>query len=377
MRSWGHCFTQLFVIAGIASLASSCARPRPKPSPVTAVRPQLPPTRPATPEIRAVWVSNTDKLDWDSATRNLQRAGFNTMYVNFASGGAAFYPSRLVPAVMAGDPLAAGIRLAHQRGLAVHAKFIVTFMFKTTPDFQKRLLAADRVMRGENGRPIEQAGFYWLCPSRETNRTLAAGVLSEMLTRYPVDGVQFDYIRFNENPSCFCSHCRQEFERGVGAKLKRWPADALSGPFASRFHEWRIGLISDWVRELTTLARASRPGLTLSAAVFPDLARAREEKGQDWKAWLDRGWLNYVCIMNYTPNLADFDQRLRSCQTVVARPAQVVAGIGSWKFSQMSQLESQIAACRQRRAAGFALFSYDDAAERKLLPNLLEKNFGR
>ena len=63
-------------------------------------------------------------------------AGFNTIFANLASGGAAFYPnSHALPSVVRDitDPVARGIDLAHERGLAVDAKQIVTFMYKAPP----------------------------------------------------------------------------------------------------------------------------------------------------------------------------------------------------------------------------------------------------
>ena len=114
------------------------------------------------------------RLDWNRATANLQRAGFNTIYANLASGGAAFYPnSHALPSIVGGSPdsVARGIELAHRRGLAVHAKQIVTFMYKAPPAFQRQLVAANRVMRGPDGRPVLQSGYTWLCPSQEANRS--------------------------------------------------------------------------------------------------------------------------------------------------------------------------------------------------------------
>lgn len=371
MNRWGNALTQALVIAGLVSLAGACARPRPHTVRVT-TKPATPVVRPPPAEIRAVWVSDTAKLDWGTATARLQQAGFNTLYVNLASSGAAFYPSAIVPVVPGceTDPVAAGIRLARQRGLLVHAKLIVTFLFKTTPGFQQKLAATDRVMRDERGRPIAQAGYYWLCPSRETNRTHAASLVTEMLQRYPVDGLQFDYIRFNENPSCFCGHCRQQFERTLGQSVPRWPADALTGAFASRFQQWRVTVIDDWARELSAVARNARPGLVINAAVFPDLARARAEKGQDWRSWLDRGYLDYVCLMNYVTDPVQFDLRTRQTLATVAHPRQLVVGIGSWKFNDLAGVRAQIAATRRAGVPGFALFSYDDAAARVFLPDL-------
>lgn len=318
-----------------------------------------------------MWVSDTTQLDWNQATAKLQRAGFNTLFVNFASAGAAFYPSKVLPSVASAttDSMATGIALAHQRGIAVHAKLIVTFMFKAPVTFQKKLIAEDRVMRGADRQPILQSGRAWLCPSNPANRALMRAAVSEILSRYRVDGVQFDYIRFNENPSCFCAHCRQEFEQSIGRKLKRWPGDVLGGGDTARFIQWRIGVINAWVSDLAGTVRTQRPGITISAAVFPDLNRAREEKGQDWKGWLDRRQIDYVCPMNYTTDARQFAEQTRQVQAVAGRN-RVLVGIGSWKFEQMSPLMTQINSVRQSGAAGFALFSYDDAAAREFWPQV-------
>ena len=376
MRRLGNFFAQALVVVGALVLLDSCAGPRPArvtslPKPPS---PTPPPARVA--ELRGVWVSDTTRLGWDSATAELRRAGFNTMYVNLASGGAAFYPgSKVLPSIVntPSDLVAKGIELAHRRGLAVHAKQIVTFMYKAPPDFQRQLLAADRVMRGPDMRPILQTGYTWLCPSQAANRALIASSVSEMVTKYPVDGIQLDYIRFCEQPSCYCANCRREFERSVGVHFRHWPAPVLEGAYAEKFNEWRKRVITDWVEELSTVARRARPGLAVSAAVFPDLERARKEKAQDWKTWLDRGSVDYVCTMTYTPDLHDFETKVQKQQVWATQRNKVVVGIGSWKFDRMSQLAAQITMTRQLGAPGFVIFSYDDAESRSFLPDLTDR----
>ena len=247
-------------------------------------------------ELRGVWVSDTTRLDWDRATANLQRAGFNTIYANLASGGAAFYPnSHALPSIVAGssDPVARGIDLAHRRGLAVHAKQIVTFMFKAPPGFQRQLVAADRVMRGPDGRPVLQSGFTWLCPSQEANRALIAASVTELVTKYPVDGIQFDYIRFCEQPSCFCAHCRREFEHSIGVHIGRWPAAVLEGAYVERFNQWRQKQINDWIEDLACAPGVRGRGLRFPPPCFPT-----------WNArvWRRRrtgscGWIAVMSIM--------------------------------------------------------------------------------
>jgi uncharacterized lipoprotein YddW (UPF0748 family) len=310
--------------------------------------------------VRAVWVSETTQLDWDRATAALQRAGFNTMYVNLASGGAAFHPrSAVLPSVTGKDDVARGIQLAHQRGLAVHGKVIATFMFKTPAEFQRKLLQADRVMRGPDGKPVLQAGYAWLCPSQPANRDLVVAAVREMLDRYPLDGVQLDYIRFCEQPSCYCAQCRQAYAKATGRKT-------LDGP---AFSQWKQQVINDWMRAIATAARKARPKLVLSAAVFPELDRAREEKAQDWRHWLEAGDVDYVCPMIYSGDPQEFARRLAQWPAWAPRGRSVI-GVASWKCRQPVDVVAQINAVRARGLAGFALFSYDDCAARNFLPNL-------
>ena len=350
-------------------MAFACARPRPPVKPVPI--PPRPVVKLPTAGVRAVWVSDTTKLDWDTATRDLQQAGFNTMYVNFASAGAALYPaSQVLPSVTSqsgGDPIAKGIELAHRRGITVQAKLVVMFSFRSPPEFQHKLLKSDLVMRGADGKPIMQSGSFWICPSQPANRHTTLTTLAELLHRYPVDGVQFDYLRYNEEPSCFCKHCREEFEHALGKPVRHWPADVLNGELTKRFNDWRQTVINDWARQLSATARQLRPGIKVTAAVFPALERAREEKAQDWKLWLDRGYVDAICPMNYTTDARDFEERCRSVLKFAPRD-RVVMGLAEWKFQRPDALNRQMEVCRQLGLAGFAWFSYDDAATRHYLP---------
>jgi uncharacterized lipoprotein YddW (UPF0748 family) len=378
MRRLGNFLAATLAVVAVICFVDSCTWQSPKYDQTMSKPAPAPPSTP-TPhlatvsEIRGVWVSDTTKLDWDTATESLRRAGFNTIYANLASGGAAFYPnSHAMPSVVRDitDPIARGIELAHERGLAVDAKQIVTFMYKAPPSFQRQLLGANRVMRGPDGHAIVQSGYTWLCPSVPANRALVESSVAEMASKYPVDGIQFDYIRFCEQPCCFCENCRREFEQSIGTRVRHWPADVLEGPYVAKFNEWRQHEITEWVEDLSSRARLARPGITVSAAVFSDLERAKEEKAQDWKLWLDRGYVDYVCTMTYTPDMRDFETKVRKEQMWASQRNKVVVGIGSWKFDKMSQLTTQILMTRQLGAPGFVLFSYDDAATRHFLPEL-------
>ena len=107
--------------------------------------------------------------------------------------------------------------------------------------------------------------------------------------------------------------------------------------------------------------------IKITAAVFPALERAREEKAQDWKFWLEHGYVDTICPMNYTTDARDFEQRCRGVLKFAPRD-RVVMGLAEWKFQQLDDLRQQVELCRQLGLAGFALFSYDDATTRHFLP---------
>ena len=171
------------------------------------------------------------------------------------------------------DEVAQGIDLAHRRGIAVHAKLITFFMFKAPSEFQRRMIRADRVMRGPDGRAALQTGYAWLCPTQPANREQLAAEVTELLSRYRVDGLQFDYIRFYEEPTCYCDHCRAEFERSLGVetdragRIKVLPDLSLPGhPRVFAVGDCRLGgAAATDLRPRVLLGPRARPSLAATA----------------------------------------------------------------------------------------------------------------
>lgn len=376
--------TLVAVWAGLLLAAWSCA-PYKYHTPTTSTqKPTVPSVNSSSPvapkpvpivrqpaEVRAVWVSDTTKFDWNTATINLQRTGFNTIYVNMATAGAAFYPGGKQLPALTTEPrqeLASNIELAQRRGLHVHAKLIALFMFKSPQAHQQQMAAANRVMRLPNGKPVIQNGNMWLCPAHADNRKLILDTVTEMLSQYRFDGIQYDYIRYSEEPSCYCSTCKREFERVTGWQIANWPVTVNGGQHTLRYRQWRQDLINEWVRTLTVVARQTNPHVMVSAAVFSDLDRSRVEKSQDWQLWLQRGYVDYVCTMTYTTKIPEFEGLIRKQQDWVSKSNQLVVGIGSWKMNDINELNVQIGSVRRLGTAGFALFSYDDMEARAFYP---------
>ncbi len=314
-------------------------------------------------EIRGVWIADPRGANWERIANDLAAMRINTAFVKFSTGGASYYPSRVLP--MSGlrrDEAQRCIAAMHRRGISVHA-WHVNLQMKDAPRAEiSRAIAENRVQRDRSGTVLYPSyrGVAILCPSYPPNRALEARAMVE-LARLGVDGVQLDHIRFADGDSCYCANCRVGFERFVGRRVV-WPREATpNGTLRQQFLAYRQSVITQLVYEIRRELVANGCRVPLSAAVFPDLQNARIERGQDWKTWVDVGYLDMLCPMNYQTSTGVFERRLRSELDAVSGRMPVIVGIGAFLDGVTSgEMRDQIAAARRIGARGYVIFSYED-----------------
>lgn len=195
----------------------------------------------------------------------------------------------------------------------------------------------------------------------------------EVAREYAVDGIHFDYIRYPGNDHCFCNGCRQRFQTVIKQKIENWPGDVQeNSPLRQQWLDWRRSHITAVVRAVSAQARAVRPGIRISAAVFRNWPSDRDSVGQDWKVWCDRGYLDFVCPMDYTPSNRNFENMVAQ-QVQWAGKVPCYPGIGvsasSSRFG-VDRLIEQIVITRQYRTGGFTIFNYGVSESQDLLPLL-------
>jgi len=354
-------------------------------------------------EVRGLWVVRTALVsprEVDRVVDEAAAAGFNTLLVQVRGRGDAFYRSRIVPRshLLAGqpesfDPLARLLERAHGRGLQVHAWVNVLLaadfpialprghVLAEHPEWamvpRRAAQAALGAKRSEllalirrSARAEGDIEGYYLSPAVAQVHRHLAEVVRELITSYPVDGLHLDFIRY-PGPAYDWSRTALEGFRQQRAAGN----DLLKGPEAdpAGWASWRRGVLDTLARELTTTARASRPGILISAAVVPDQAQALHQKFQNWPAWMARGLLDALCPMTYTPDTRIFRRQLEQAQARVAGP--IWAGVGAWRLPLEGTIE-KIETARLAGTAGVVVFSHEslgpgDAAR------LRQRVFGR
>ncbi|MEX2295490.1 MAG: family 10 glycosylhydrolase [Gemmatimonadota bacterium] len=366
-----------------------------------ALPPVLLPTE--TGDVRALWIVRTALSHPDSARAAVRRAaesGFNTLLVQVRGRGDAFYESRWEPrpesmpgSVAPFDPLGTVLDEAHRRGLRVHAWVNVHLVASAVfpPRDPRHLVNADpgrlavpRALASElfERDPREPAYLGALIRYAIENAARVEGlftnpahpevqdhldrVIADLVSRYPLDGVHLDYLRY---PSPEFDYSRVSLEKfrawarpriGVGADgaESRWPRDPLAyvTAFPSLWDWYRTEQVTTTMERLFRIVRSVRPGTIVSASVHPDGAVARRERFQDWEAWLPAGIVDLVIPMAYGRDGALFEAQIRNAAR--ADPRRIWAGLGIYQDS----FEGAVAKGRAARGlgvGGIALFSYD------------------
>ena len=109
--------------------------------------------------------------------------------------------------------------------------------------------------------------------------------------------------------------------------------------------------------------------MKVSAAVFLNWPRDRDSVGQDWKLWCEKGYLDFVCPMDYTPHNSAFEG-IVSQQVQWAGKVPCYPGIGLSCWTPPDDLVSlieKIQITRRLKTGGFTIFDYSPAATRKVV----------
>ena len=219
-----------------------------------------------------------------------------------------------------------------------------------------------------DGRPLD-----WLCPSHPENRQLEVQSMVEVVRKYRVDGLHFDYIRYPDRQSCYCDGCRRRFEADSGSRVANWPRDCYSGPRREEYNDWRCRQITLLVAAVRREVKKIRPDVKLSAAVFGGYPDCRREVAQDWPAWIKAGYLDFVCPMDYAQSDEVFAGLVREQVKLVEGRVPIYAGIGATASNSAlpaDRVVGQINCARRLGAAGFSIFNFDRGTAGSILPGV-------
>lgn len=363
-------------------------------------------TLPAT-EVRALWVVRTTLTSPEKIQKMVDSAaaaGFNTLIVQVRGRGDAYYKSRWEPRAIElkdqpldFDPLAFTIGQAHRRGLKVHAWLNTSLlanldalpenpehiynahpewlavpqavasdlyaMSPRDPRYRQRIVEWSRANRGE----LE--GVY-TGPANPKVRAHIHRIWMDVLRKYQVDGIHFDYVRLASPDFDYSRTSLKAFGKWLDPQLSSTerrelkallPANSLAATqmYKERFADFQREQITTLVASIYRDVKSRRPKVIVSAAVFANDENAFTRRFQDWRRWLKMGILDVACPMAYSPDTAVFRKQIEiATSSAHAAGRGIWAGIGAYRIPAESTVE-KINVARTIGADGVILFSYD------------------
>ena len=268
-------------------------------------------------EIRATWLTTLGGMDWPSRKANssqgieaqkqeliqqldaLQAAHFNTVLFQTRLRGDVIYPSayETFAESLTGhtgknpgyDPLQFAIEECHKRGLELHAWLVCI------PIGNKRqvgLLGKNCVVKKQPKLCKQFNGSWYLDPGNPGTAEYLSQIVKEIVSRYDVDGIHLDYIRYPEQGEKFPD---KDTYRKYGKKQE--------------LKQWRRDNITHIVRRIYTEVKRLKPWVKVSSSPIGKFNDTRRYSSFGWNAygtvyqdaqkWLNEGIQDALFPMMY------------------------------------------------------------------------------
>ena len=333
-------------------------------------------------EFRGAWIHSVSipGQDWDAFFAGMKRAHLNALLPNVCSAGSADYESDVLPPSAflkeKGPQVRRMLDSARRHGVEVHLWRVNFRMTRASRDLIRKYTEANRVCLDPKGNVVGGPNGPTLCPSHPENQRREIDAMLEMTRKFRPDGIHFDYIRYPNSTACYGSGCRRRFEKRIGRAVADWPRDVLDGgPLRAQYLQFRRDQITTVVREVSRRSREIAPEVKISAAVFSDWPRARDTVGQDWVLWVKKGYLDFVCPMNYTQDVDALGNIVADQRRWIGRAVPLMSGIGAWRSASAWHTADLVDTARWNGADGLVFFEYRGRVAGELIPALLEGPF--
>jgi uncharacterized lipoprotein YddW (UPF0748 family) len=363
---------------------------------------------PAADEVRGLWVTRTSlssPKSIEAVIRAAESGGFNTLLVQVRGRGEAYYRSAIEPRAseldgqaVDFDPLATTITLARRAGLRVHAWVNIDLISSAAglprsrdhvvlrhPDWLMVPKALAAPLKGIDVRSPAYVGELarwtraasstveglYLSPITNDAQVYTTRVVEELVARYAVDGIHFDYARYPNALFDYSARALSEFRASKVAQVsaserQRLDAAAAKDPaawtnmFPEGWSAFRRDRLTSLMQKLHAASKTARPGVIVSAAVQPNPEVARTQLLQDWSAWAASGLVDVICPMAYSSDAHDFSEAISRAKAG-AGAARLWVGIGAWQLP-VTRAAEHVQIARRAGASGVLFFSYDALA---------------
>jgi uncharacterized lipoprotein YddW (UPF0748 family) len=344
----------------VTTAPSTTSSSPPTSAPTTSTTTATAPTPVAVdPPASAVWVHLFDDTlktpeGVEAVLDEVADAGIEAVIAQVIRRHDAYYRSGYLPATPdpglapGFDVLAALVEGGHARGLQIHAWFVVGHAYHHQYDGLDLPPDMAWVAHGPDSADSWMTVGHDGTVSREffdvgldAVHDHVAAIVEDLASRYEVDGVHLDYVRYDAQHLGYHPDALAAFARETGRTDRPSPSDR-------QWSQWRTDRTAELIARATATLERVRPGALLSAAVIAGGAGPSSSPGgfagtraavhyfQDWPRWLAEDRVDFVLAMAYTresnvEHAGWFRDWVRFAGELAERyPGRVGVGVGAY-----------------------------------------------
>lgn len=336
----------------------------------------------------ALWIvrdniSTPEKID--SLIGMIANTDIKHLMVQVRGRGDSYYNSDIEPRAVdvpeGFDPLLYLLKKISETDIKVHAWVNVSFVLDPGkyPPREKHILGIhpEWITYDHSGKPMSKytpkelknnlLEGYFVDPAVPGVKEHIAGIVTDILAKYPVHGIHLDYIRypysgynqyarkylcdFGYNPVA-----RKIFKKRYGVdpiKINRFRQSLMK----SRFDKFRQDQVTGIVKKINTIVKSKDPNLILSAAVMPRYDWGKNVYFQDWPMWLEKNYIDLACVMSYSQSIEGFENYV-SYANNTRNSDRIIMGISVTEKTKLAKAVRQIGISYESGMRGFSIFSF-------------------
>ncbi len=317
----------------------------------------------ATGEFRAYWVDAWHQpgictpSETTATVNYLKSCNCNVIVAQVSKVADSYFTSSYFPRatnVQPGyDALADVITKAHAQGMEVHAWVCVyrCWTQQNDPPWEDHVYKLHPGWLSQTNTGVKFAGNEsYLDPGNPAAMMWLVNAFMEIVNNYDIDGLQFDRIRYPGTDWGYNVTAVGRFNREYGRTGTPNSGDPV-------WTAWRKAQINAFVKQMYCKIMAVKPHVKLGASVWKTAATGARDYLQDWSAWTQGHYIDYVCPMNYTGSLSTWNANNAENQgSAFGRhvyPGQDTCGNGG------PATASQVSAALSSGNPGVSMFSYN------------------
>ena len=341
---------------------------------------------------KCIWVKSDSMKNKETIQDALIFAyeyGFDKVFLQVRFRGDSFYNSNLVAkhnsVKLDFDPLKYAIELGHSLGLEIHAWFNtyilwssnlkpddINHIYYTNPDWLESNIYGKKDSSIDLSMPqsYNWEGIYLSPNHPEVNKYLES-IFFELIKNYDIDGLHFDYIRFQDDIYGYNDKGRVIFEEKYGFDPLDIERNIISTKYGWAYSEidsmkgiwnnYKIENITSLINSVSNNIDSLNKKIKISAAVKADPILSKKKWSQDWEDWIDREILDFVVVMNYSPDMINFNHNIESIKQEFEKNQfdKIIMGIAIYN-QDFSNVSDKIYLSYLYNFKGISLFSYDN-----------------